>query len=215
MSAAVAGQAKYDKRGPAPLWKLLTVADPGNSLCEAMSEIREPEPVKLFVGMIVRPGFLDAAREAVCARFERADVQSPEIPFDFTDYYQKQMGTGLTRAFFGFDKLVDPGELARIKTTTNEMEDRFQDAHVARPVNLDPGYITEGGVVLASTKASGHRIYIGAGIYAELTLMYERGGFAALPWTYPDFRTESYHGFFLDLRRRYRSQIVDFRNSTP
>jgi hypothetical protein len=44
-----------------------------------------------------------------------------------------------------------------------------------RPVNLDPGFIEPSKLILASTKNFSHRIYIGNKMYAEVTLMYEKG----------------------------------------
>ncbi len=176
-----------------------------------MGEISPPEPVKLFVGVIYRAQHLDAARRALRRPFGEIDAESEPIPFDFTDYYEHEMGKGLWRVFLSFARLVDPGRLAEIKTATNRIESRFRDPAVARPVNLDPGYLTEGGIVLASTKPAAHRICVGGEIYAELTLVYERGAYAPLPWTYPDFRTDAYGAFFQTLRKRYMNQMRRFR----
>ena len=43
-------------------------------------------------------------------------------------------------------------------------------------------------VVLASTKDYSHRLYIGDGIFAEVTLRYQQRTFQAWEWTYPDYR---------------------------
>ena len=176
-----------------------------------MAQISQPEPVKFFVGVIHRTGQLDAVRRAFRRSFGAIDAESEPVPFDFTDYYERQMGKGLQRVFMSFARLIDPGRLAEIKTATNRMESRFRDPTVVRSVNLDPGYLTEGAIVLASTKSAGHRIYLGNGIYAELTLVYERRRYAPLAWTYPDFRTEGYRTFFQALRKRYMVQIRRFR----
>jgi hypothetical protein len=75
----------------------------------------------------------------------------------------------------------------------------------SRPLNLDPGYLTEAKLVLASTKDRDHRVYLDRGIYAEVTLHYQRGrGWQPRPWTYPDYRSEPYLQFFTRCRQYLR-----------
>jgi hypothetical protein len=47
--------------------------------------------------------------------------------------------------------------------------------------------LSDGALVLATTKYKGHRIAISQEFYAELTLWFHHGRFQALPWTYPDY----------------------------
>ena len=75
-------------------------------------------------------------------------------------------------------------------------------------MNIDPGYLTAARVVLASTKDFAHRLYLGKGIYGEVTLLYQKKDFQALPWTYPDYRSEAYRQFFRELRRVYMAQLA-------
>ncbi len=64
--------------------------------------------------------------------------------------------------------------------------------------------------MLATGKNYSHRIYIGRGIYADLTLIYQRGAYQALPWTYPDYADQPLRRFLLAVRRKY---TVDLRGS--
>ena len=50
--------------------------------------------------------------------------------------------------------------------------------------------------MLASTKESSHRVYLGRGIWAEVELLWRAGAFEPLPWTYADYRTPEALGFF-------------------
>jgi hypothetical protein len=138
--------------------------------------------------------------------FGALDYQSDEIPFTFTDYYTSEMGAGIRRIFFAVADLYDPSELARAKLTTDELEQRFAGER-RRSVNLDPGMLTLGRLILASTKDNAQRIPLRDGIYAEITLLYRQGGFEALPWTYPDYRSAAYHEVLNDLRTRYKQQL--------
>jgi len=123
-----------------------------------------------------------------------------------THYYDEELGTPIQRKFLTFVRLIDPGELAAIKCFTNEVERfraRERGTQPDRPVNLDPGYLDAGRLVLATTKDRAHRIYLGQGIYAEVTLLYEKKAWQALPWTYPDYAAPTYHPFLTEARRAY------------
>ena len=96
------------------------------------------------------------------------------------------MGAPLYRRVFAFDKFIQQNDLAQIKHTTNQIEQKYSQ-NGKRMVNIDPGYLLHERFVLASGKNYSHRIYIGDGIYADLTLIYHKGSFQKLPWTYPDY----------------------------
>jgi hypothetical protein len=74
-------------------------------------------------------------------------------------------------------------------------------------VNVDPGYLEAGKVVLASTKNAGHRIYLHSGIYGEAALLYYDGAFQACPHTYPDYQWAETLSFLTSLRSVYLHQL--------
>ena len=86
---------------------------------------------------------------------------------------------------------------------------RALESPVARPLNLDPGYLTEEKLVLASTKDHAHRIYLARGIYAEVTLHYQGGRWQSHDWTYPDFQRDDYHIFFTQCRDFLRRRAAE------
>ena len=137
------------------------------------------------------------------------DHRSPIIPFDFTDYYNSQMGDLIDRVFFSFERLIEADQLPEIKRQTNELEIEMAPLleTVKRPVNLDPGYLEHAKVVLASTKNFYHRIYLGKGIFGEVTMHFKNNTFQFFPWTYPDYQSKDYQEFFLKVRQIYRSQL--------
>ena len=95
-----------------------------------------------------------------------------------TDYYEKEMGTGLLRRFVSFAPLISPEALAEIKLKTHGIEEGYQwieGEKRGRRVNIDPGYLDGGKVVLASTKGTSHRIYLRSGVYGEVTLFFQSG----------------------------------------
>lgn len=176
-----------------------------------MGQPTSPQPAKLLCGMLAqREEWFASAEEKLAAAFGPIDLASDLIPFDFTDYYAPEMGAGLLRKFITHNDFIAPGGLAAIKVATNAMEAELAqelDADVARPVNLDPGYLDGSKLVLATTKDRSHRIYLGRGIYAEVTLTWRDGAWRPTPWTYRDYQSGSYLAFFTGARARYLEQV--------
>jgi hypothetical protein len=172
-----------------------------------MGSIRKPQPVKLISALIYKDeSVLLRAEDLLKKHFGPVDFRSQALPFDYTDYYEKEFGKDLSRKFLSFEKLILPDSLARVKVITNNIENRLA-AGSCRSINIDPGYLDLAKFVLASTKDFSHRIYIGRGIYAELTLSYHEKSFRPLEWTYPDYRTSDYIAILTKIREIYAGQL--------
>jgi len=168
---------------------------------------RQPLPVKLVMPMLSRERDLfRLAERALSHHFGPVDYQSSQLPFDHTTYYEEELGSGLLRQFMAFERLIDPGRLAEIKLLTNGLEQEWSEDG-RRRINLDPGYVSRSKLVLATTKNHGHRIYLGRGIYAEVTLTYRDKDYRPWPWTYPDYRTESYREIHRAISGIYLAQL--------
>jgi hypothetical protein len=175
-----------------------------------MGEVREPQPIKMFVGILTAlPSALTQLRGPLEDQLGPVDCESQLLEFAYTDYYEPEMGPGLKRKFLGFGRLDNPDALVDLKLFTNRVEQTLA-INGKRTVNIDPGYITVARVVLASTKDFAHRLYLGKGIHGEVTLIYRKKDFRALPWTYPDYRSEAYRQFFKELRKVYMAQLASF-----
>ncbi|MFO8008921.1 MAG: DUF4416 family protein [Candidatus Brocadiia bacterium] len=176
-----------------------------------MGETRKPRAVNLICAVLAgRPEWLKVARDRLERSFGPIDLASDTWPFDQTDYYAAEMGEGLLRQVFSFAELVAADNLVAVKHTTNRLEKelaRSLEAEPERPVNLDPGYIGLSKLVLATTKDYTHRIYLGGGIYAEVTLRWRDGAFEPYEWTYPDYRQERQREFLTRVRRAYREKL--------
>ena len=153
-----------------------------------------------------RPENIDRVISDLCAQFGSIDFKSDTISFDFTGYYDEEMGTPITRFFLSFETLVVPDRLAEIKNFTNEIEKKYSVESMRR-VNLDPGLISLKRLILASTKDNGRRIPLTDGIYAEITLVFIDGAFRPVPWTYPDYRSHQYLEVLKKVREIYKSQL--------
>lgn len=172
-----------------------------------MGKIKEAGHVKLFCGFFYRDAQqYQKAKDECSAAFGEIDYESSPLPFTHTDYYEKEFGKNLLRNFVSFERLIAQDALAEIKIKTNEIEKKLE-REGRRTVNIDPGYIALSKLVLATTKDYVHRVYIGKGIYAEITLHYKDRAFQAFPWTYPDYKTQEYIEIFNKIRGIYKRQV--------
>ena len=142
-----------------------------------MSEPQPPAPAKLFVGLFTsEKTLISNVFSALIDRFGPVDLVSPWLPFDFTTYYEKEMGPSLVRRIFSFSNLIEQPAIVDIKLATNQLEKKWS-LNGKRRINLDPGYLLAERLVLATGKNFSHRIYLSKGIYADLTLVYQKGTF--------------------------------------
>jgi len=180
-----------------------------------MSSLRPPAPAKLIVGMFSphRSAF-DGVAEALTGVYGTPDNISPWMPFDQTDYYTAEMGGPLFRRMMAFADLIDPGRLPSVKHFCHDLEQGTMTG-TGRRVNIDPGYMNRARFVLATGKDFTHRIYIGEGVYADLTLVVQAGALVPLPWTYPDYRQPAMIGFLQGVRHKYLADLADRDVSPP
>mgnify|MGYP003319531034 CR=1 FL=1 len=166
------------------------------------------EPVKLVVAALCsRPDALTRSLEGLRSRRGNLDHQGTARPFNLTDYYEKEMGTGLERRILSFDRLASPDELVDFKHECVELERSLAEDSGRRTVNLDPGYLDHGKLVLASLKAAGQKIYLARGVYADLVGRYGEERYRPFEWTFPDFSAGLYDEELGEIRRRYLEQL--------
>lgn len=178
-----------------------------------MGRIKLPKPVLLVTAVFSRyPEALDWAAARMASEWGPIALASPRFDFSATQFYEKTMGAGLLKQFLACERLIDPATLVDCKWTANAWEEECANSGgwpEPRPLNIDPGYLTEAKFVLASTKDRDHRMYLARGIYAELTLYWQAHRWQTREWTYPDYRRDDYHQFLTEcreyLRRRYQA----------
>jgi hypothetical protein len=166
------------------------------------------EKEKLIMGIIFPNDELyEKIIEILTEKFGEIDFMTEEFSFseEFSSYYDEELGGEARRRILSFERLVDPSEQAEIKTYTNSVEAEFSiDGN--RKINLDPGFLSHGRLMLATTKKTGFRIPLSDGIYTELTLYYARGAWQKLPWTYRDYQSERVQSFLTTVRKKYLEQ---------
>lgn len=180
-----------------------------------MGTIKKALPVKLISGLIyTEEEIVNNAKERLIERFGAIDSESQTIPFDFTTYYEEEMGKELKRRFISFASLIDIETLPEIKIFTNQVEEDFCFPNTEkRRINIDPGYIAQEKLVLATTKNYDHRPYLQKGIYAEVTYRFHKGSFEALEWTYPDYKIPESISTFNAIRKIYMEQLQTVKES--
>ena len=179
-----------------------------------MGAIYDFEPEKLILGVIYSDkAVFDEAIALVKERFGEFDDECEEFSFseDFSTYYDGELGGKGIRKIYSFEKLVDPALQVEIKEFTNELEKRFSDVNGDRKINLDPGFINHGRLMLPTTKAAGFRIPLARGIHTELTLFFARGAWHKFPWSYRDYQSERVQKFLTRVRKKYLSQRKELK----
>lgn len=169
----------------------------------------------LFAGTLYHEEeYFRRAREELRKAFGEIAMESPPSAWEVSDYYREELGWPLARAFIFFREKIDPLALPGIKCTTNDLEARLS-AEGRRTVNIDPGYMTLSKVVLASTKNYSHRLYIGKGVFAELSLVHVKGKYRPHLFTYSDYSSETSIKIFEEARRFLKLHLHLQDRETP
>jgi hypothetical protein len=170
-------------------------------------------PVLRIIAVFSRyPEAIEWAKRTTEAAWGPVVLQSELFDHRETNYYESTMGRDLKKTFFAFESLVDAAGLVEWKEQSNQWEldyQRLGQHSEPRPLNLDPGYLTEAKLILATTKDRDHRIYLDRGIYAENTLYFYHGAWQPRPWTYPDYQRADYHQFFQRCREFLRQKLAE------
>ncbi len=145
--------------------------------------------------------------------YGKTDWISPELFFDQTRYYADEMGWPLHRRFVSFEQLISPEQLVAIKLQTNRLENQHL-SNGKRRINIDPGYISAERLILATGKNFSHRVYLSRGVFADLTLIFQKGRFKILEWTYPDYATPEILKMLNRVRDNYLKQLKNKRSAS-
>jgi hypothetical protein len=172
-----------------------------------LSRISSVNPVKLIAALMASDVVLiGEVEQHLTEQFGVIDLASDLFLFDYTDYYTAEMGAKLQKKFLSFAELIPIESLPDIKHATTAIEEQYA-VDDNRRINIDPGYVTYTQMVLATTKDYTHRIYLGKGIYAELTYICHKKAFQPMAWTYPDYRQPFAIEFFQRVREKYGEQM--------
>ncbi len=173
----------------------------------ATKALHDPPPGQVITGLIYSSSLsLGKIMDEIIPAFGPVAMTSEQRPFTWTNYYAREMGEGLSRIFLAMERLVNQDFLVSMKHASIEIEKKLSMSG-RRRVNIDPGILTAERLVLATTKNFTHRVYLGQGIFADLTLIYRKGSFRPLEWTYPDYRDPWSLAFWAEVRKYHLSAL--------
>jgi hypothetical protein len=175
-----------------------------------MSELTVPVNANLTISIMYKdPALLEKVRDDLEKIYGKIDLVSPEYSFsEISPYYDPEMGEGIKKIIYSFENTVDRSILKEVKIHCVELEkEHCRDGN--RMINLDPGLLTLENFILATGKNYSHRIYLGDGVFAEVTLMFgKKNVIKELPWTYRDYLYEPARSFLLKIREHYREKRI-------
>ena len=170
-------------------------------------ELESPPEGLLFAAvMVTDEELIPEVNTLFEEKFSAIEKRSHEYEFVHSTYYSREMGDKLIKYFVSFKELIDKQKLPDVKMQTMKMEEIFfylKDGIHCRKVNIDPGYMTHSKVILATSKNYSHRVYLGKGVFAELTYLISKHGWKTLDWTYPDYKDSKVIYLFEELRKDY------------
>lgn len=151
-------------------------------------------------------GLFQIRQKGFQKKYGKIDLESQIVPFDFTDFYNEELGSGILRQYISINRLINAEYITKIKRQTIRMEGK-SSVNGKRRVNIDPGFVALDKMALATTKDATYRIYLGNGIYVQSTLYFQQKTFHPWPWTYSDYKMDMSIEFFNKVRELYKSAL--------
>jgi hypothetical protein len=133
--------------------------------------------------------------------FGKIIAKSEEYEFDFTDYYEKEFGKNLKKIIAVFGKEIEKNDLIWIREKTGEIENNLA-INGKRAVNIDPGYISETELVLATKKGRWFKEELGNGVFAHKVLEFKGDEVVTFKHTFADYKIEKNLEFFRKIIKR-------------
>ena len=176
-------------------------------------EAVEPAPVLRLVSCLTsHKEMLPALEEELRTLFGPIELRSEAFEFELSHYYENEMGSDLKRYWYCFEKLFGAETLAAFRWQTEEIEKRNLQKD-GRLLNLDPGYLDYGKLVLASLKEGADKIYMGQCVWAHTCLRYRHGDFTAPDHSFADFKDGRFNEFMKEARVLYRRLLRQHKKS--
>ena len=158
-------------------------------------------PVKYFVAILTSNiGLLSDVLKRLSKYFGEADHIGSWFDFNWTNFYEPEMGPNLKRCLVSFREPRPSQLLAKAKKWTAKVENKFRIGGKRR-VNIDAGYIDHCKLVLSSGKFGGHKIALTDECFADMLMDYQKGKWVPFAWCFPDFRSGIYDDDLEEMRR--------------
>lgn len=173
-----------------------------------MGRTKQAQPTILTFALLYNDEeYKTKALELIRNHFGELAETSVTSAFDYSRYYEKEIGPNLTRQYFAVAGTFYQGDIAEVKITANKIEDELADAQGNRRVNIDPSYVTIAKLIVPTTKDATYRVYIRDGIYAQPMLYFLDNTFVPWEWTYNDYTQPEAIEFFNRVRKRAKTEF--------
>ena len=169
-----------------------------------MSKLYLPTESIFFFPLIISSSFKEDLIEELLTDLKiqsRVDYIFPdtELSKNPISYYEKEMGTGLSRIVIFDTTPRDRSEFVALKVLATELEQKY-NADGQRTINIDVGRLSLESMELASGKMYSHRVYLDRGVYSDLHYLFKDKKYIPTPWCYPDYSQEQVLEFFTFMR---------------
>lgn len=155
---------------------------------------------KLIMGLMYSDKrLLEKVQDELTDKFGQAEAEMV-YDFNFTKYYEQEMGKNLKKKLLAFKSPIKKEQLAGIKVYTTKLENKHKK-NDKRSINIDPGYLSKKEFILTSFKKSPYKKSLGKKVYAHLTLKFEDDRCVTNYRTFPDFKTNKIQRFLLKIRK--------------
>ena len=150
-----------------------------------------------------------ALKDAI-ENFNSIKIISEEYLFSHSAYYKEEMGKNLKKRFLVFKNLIERDYISEVKKITDKIEKKYLYSNGNRKINIDPAILTLENFILTTNKNFTHRIYLKDGVFADLTLIYNKKlGYTELPWTYADYSSEETKLFLNSVRDLFYNRLIE------
>jgi hypothetical protein len=149
----------------------------------------------LFAIMYPDKEILDVCVDILEKEFGSIKLIGEEYVFNFTRYYEEEFGRNLKKQIFVFEKTIEKHDLVKIRSRTGEIEQQLAKED-KRVVNIDPGYISETELALATRKGRDFKEELGEGIFVHKVLEFKNKEIITFRHTFADYRLEKNLEFF-------------------
>jgi hypothetical protein len=138
----------------------------------------------------------EKAKSDLVKRYGKIKVESPVYDFSFTNYYEPEMGSGLKKKFLIFEKQVSKQELADVKFFITDVEKKYSKED-NRIVNIDPGYLSETELQLATFKEKSFKEKIHEKVWVHKVLEFDGNNIKQFFHTFADYRDKKNQEFII------------------
>ncbi len=178
-----------------------------------MSSLQTPFPANLTISVMFQDeALLNEVKALFEEKYGAIDMVSPYYNFsDISEYYDPEMGRDIRKVVFSFKNLLPRDEIRFVKIFADEIEHRYLKEDGSRLINIDPGLVSLENFILTTGKNFTHRIYLGDGVFAEVTLQFSKTDIKELPWSYKDYLFEPAKSFLLKIRENYRGKLGEYK----